>query len=150
MASIREIPVAMEDCAVIMLGDQAEELLGVWPPIDPHAVQMKIEHVLQEVFNGAHGSPPTERLIASLGVFWGNMITVAYDWDWVALVNGDWRGLGVADKQRKYLALPIDFFNTLILKDTNRTKPGPAVLFKAIGENYLPESKPGQFLILAD
>jgi hypothetical protein len=78
------------------------------------------------------------------------MINVAYDWDWVAVENGDWRGLGVADKQRSYLVLPINFFNTLILKDTDRTKPGPAVLFKAIGGNYLPASAPGQFMILAE
>ena len=93
MAKVREIPIGMEDCAVITLSDDAQALLGVSPPVDPHAVQMKIEHVLQEAINGAHGNPPTEEFIASLGVFWGSMITVAYDWDWVAVANGDWRGL---------------------------------------------------------
>jgi hypothetical protein len=150
LSSIQETKITMEDCGVIMMSGDAESLLGVSPPIDPQLAQEKIDRVLQEVFSGGPGNPPTSELAASLGAFWGNTLTQAYDWDWVAVVNGDWRGLGVSDKARKFLVLPFNFFQTLIFNNPSRAMPGPAVLFKAIGANYLPESSPDQFLIIAE
>jgi hypothetical protein len=76
-------------------------------------------------------------------------IVLAYDWNWVAVAHGDWRGFGVADPERRYLVLPVSYFHTLMHGKGGAELSGPAERFTAIGAGSLPASKPGQFTVLA-
>ncbi len=149
MTTTREVPLIMEDCALMTAGaEYGDSLFGLEPGFDPVKAQDLIEDFLERFRAGKVAKPIDENTSAYLGCFWAMTISMAYKWDLVAVAHGDWRGLGVADKERKYLALPINFFHTLMHETAGKEMPGPAVRFKAIGANYLPTSTPGAFTVI--
>lgn len=149
MAKTREVPLIIEDCALMTEGvEQGCSLLGLEPGFDPVKAQDLIESFVEKYRAGCVEGPLDENAAAYLGVFWGMTIVLAYGWNWVAVTHGDWRGFGVADPERKYLALPISFFHTLMHDKAGQQMPGPTVRFKAIGANDLPPSKAKAFTII--
>lgn len=151
MAKTREVPLVIEDCAAMTAGvEYGCSLFGLEPGFDPVKAQELIESFLERYRAGSVEGPLDEHAAAYLGIFWGMTIVLEYGWDWVSIIHGDWRGFGVADPKRKYLALPISFFHTLMHEEAGLQMPGPAVRFKAIGANYLPRSKPKAFTVITD
>lgn len=151
MAKTREVPMNMEDCALMTEGvEYGCSLLGLEPGFDPVIAQELIEQFLAWFHAGKAKGPIHENAAAYLGVFWGMTIVLAYEWNWVAVAHGDWRGLGVADPERNHLALPVRFFHLLMHDKAGREMPGPAVRFKAIGAKRLPTSKPGAFTVITN
>jgi hypothetical protein len=151
MAKPREVPLIMEDCALMTSGvEYGCSLLGLEPGFDPVKAQDLIEDFLARFQAGQVEAQLDENAAAYLGVFWGMTIILAYDWNWVAVSHGDWRGFGVADPKRLYLALPVRFFHLLMHDEAGREMPGPAVRFKAIGAKHLPASKPGAFTVITN
>ena len=148
MARIKEVSLEMQDCALISLSMEVESLLGVQPPIDPFAVQDKIEKLLEKIVAGDQGVPPDETLVAGLAAFWGMTIAQAFNWQLIAVECDGWRGLGFSDLDRRYLALPMNYFHELVFNDPQHLIPGPAVRFNAIKASYLPESEPGMYTII--
>jgi hypothetical protein len=149
MTKTREIPLTIEACALMTAGvEYGCSLFGLEPGFDPDEAQNLIEDFLRCFRAGEVEEPLDENAAAYLGVFWGMTIVLAYKWDWVEVAHGDWRGFGVADPKRKYLALPIHFFQVLMHEEAGLEMPGPAVRFKAIRENYLPRSKVGAFTVI--
>jgi hypothetical protein len=141
----------MEDCAIMTAGvEYGCSLFGLEPGFDPIKAQDLIENFLQRYRAGQVKESLDENTAAYLGIFWGMTIVLAYDWSFVAVTHGDWRGFGIADSERKYLALPIRFFHLLMHDEAGLEMPGPAVRFKAIGANYLPASKPGEFTVITN
>jgi hypothetical protein len=53
----------------------------------------------------------------------------------------------VADRERRYLALPFNLFSRIIDEKDDET-PGPFVRWKAVGANHLPDSSPGMYTII--
>jgi hypothetical protein len=151
MEETHEVPLIIEDCALMTAGvEYGASLLGLGPGFDPVKAQDLIEGFLERYWAGRIEGPLDENAAAYLGVFWGMTLVQAYDWDWVAVAHGDWRGFGGADAERKYLALPVRFFHLLMHDEVGRQMPGPAVRFKAIGANDLPPSKPGAFTVITN
>jgi hypothetical protein len=151
MARTREVPLIIEDCALMTAGvEYGCSLLGLEPGFDPVKAQDLIESFLEVYRAGDVEGSLDENAAAYLGVFWGMTIVLAYGWDWVAVTHGDWRGFGVADPKRKYLALPISFFHTLMRDEAGQQMPGPALRFKAIGANYLPPSTAKAFTVITN
>src|SRR5271166_1313415 len=104
MAKTREVPLIMEDCSLMTAGvEYGCSLLGLGPGFDPVKAQDLIEDFLARFHAGQVEKELDENAAAYLGVFWGMTIVLAYDWNWVAVSNGDWRGFGVADPERQYL-----------------------------------------------
>jgi hypothetical protein len=144
-----EVPMIIEDCALMTEGmEYGCSLFGLEPGFDPIKTQDLIEDYLDRFRAGRVQGPINNNAAAFLGAFWGMTIVLAYDWQWVAVSNKKWRGFGVADKQRCYLALPARFFHLLMHEEVGRAMPGPAVRFKAIGAHQLPPSGPGAFTII--
>ena len=110
-------------------------------------IQEKIQAMADGVANGTIDNPLGEDVAVALGALWGEQICAAYGWEWIVPVHGDWRGLGVADKERRYLALPFDLFSRIIDEKDEKT-PGPHVRWNAIGANHLPQSSPGMYTII--
>jgi hypothetical protein len=151
MAKTRQVPLIVEDCALLTAGvDYGCSLLGLRPGFDPVKAQDLVEDFLKRFRAGLVEGPLDDNAAPYLGVFWGLTIVLAYGWDWVAVARGDWRGFGVADPERKYLALPVRFFHLLMHQEAGLIMPGPAVRFKAIGANDLPPSKPGAFTVITN
>jgi hypothetical protein len=149
MAKAREVPLIMEDCALMTAGvEYSTDLLGLGPGFDPVKAQDLIEDRIERFRAGSIKEPLDENVAAYLGVFWGMSVVQAYGWNFVAVTIGDWRGFGVGDVERKYLALPVSFFHKLMHEKTGKKIPGPAAQFKAIGAKLLPASKPGDFTII--
>lgn len=141
---IQEVPLSIKDCAIISRMDDAESILGLQPPFEPSNTNRKIEEFLanapfvqdeEELYGQA----------AAFGSFWGCLLVSCLDWEWIAIEYDDWRGLGVADKERRHIILPVNLFYKLL---TNANVPGPTLRFNAIREGYLPVSEPNQYLIL--
>jgi hypothetical protein len=114
----------------------------------PAVVQEQVQEYLNNVLSGDSENPLGENLAFALGALWANSICAEYGWEWIVPMNGDWRGLGVADPERRYLALPFNFFSTLLFSDEGRQMPGPLIRFRAIGGNNLPDSYPGAYVII--
>ena len=110
-------------------------------------VQKKIQDMADGVAGGAVENPLGENVAVALGALWGNSLCDTYGWEWIVPIHGDWRGLGVADRERKYLAPPFDLFSRIIDEKDDQT-PGPYVRWKAIGANHLPKSSPGMYTII--
>jgi hypothetical protein len=149
MAQIREVSLTMEDCAAMTAGvEYGCSLLGLAPGFNPAEAQPLLEDFLERFRIGLVEGAVDQHAAAKLGLFWGMTIVLAYDWNWVSVAKGDWRGFGVADAQRRHLALPIPFFQQLMHDETGWEMPGPAARFRAIGATHLPASKPGEFRII--
>lgn len=151
MPKTSEVPLNMEDCALMTEGvAYGCSLLGLEPGFDPVKTQDLIEGFLMRFRAGKVEEELDKNAGAYLGLFWGMTIVLAYDWNWVAVSHGDWRGFGVADPERRYLALPVWFFHLLMHDPAGRKMPGPAGRFKAIGAKRLPPSKPGAFTVITN
>lgn len=149
MAGMREDSLTMEDCAAMTAGvEYGCALLGLEPGFNPGKAQPLIENFLERFRVGEVEEELDPHAAAKLGLFWGMTIVLAYDWNWVSVSRADWRGFGVADSQRQYLALPIPFFQQLMHEESGWDIPGPAARFRAIGAKQLPASKPGEFTII--
>src|SRR5215471_9090863 len=111
MTTTREVPLIIEDCALMTAGvEYSTDLLGLGPGFDPVKAQDLIEGFVERFRAGRAKGPLDENVAAYLGVFWGMSIVQAYGWEFVAVKIGDWRGFGIADAERRYLALPVSFF----------------------------------------
>jgi hypothetical protein len=151
IAKTRQVPLIIEDCALMTTGvEYGCSLFGLKPGFDPVKAQDLIEDFLKRYRAGQVEGPLAENAAAYLGIFWGMTLVLAYDWSWVAVSHGEWRGFGVADAKRRYLALPVQFFHQLMHDEAGQELPGPAVRFKTIGANNLPRSKPGAFTVITN
>jgi hypothetical protein len=148
---MHEVPLAIQHCALMTAGvEYGCSLFGLEPGFDPVKAQDLIEDFLERYRVGRVEGPLDENAAAYLGLFWAMTIVLAYGWNWVAVAQGDWQGFGVADPERKYLALPILFFHHLMRDKACILLPGPAMRFKAIGANNLPPSTPGSFTLITN
>ena len=125
--------------------DAASALNTAGDPAD--LVQNKIQDMADGVAAGTVENPLGENIAVALGALWGNSLCESYGWKWIVAIHGDWRGLGVADRERKYLALPFNLFSRIIDEKDDET-PGPYVRWKAVGANHLPDSSPGMYTII--
>jgi hypothetical protein len=149
MANTHEVPLVIEDCAIMTAGvEYGSSLSGLEPGFDPAKAQDLIEDFIRRFRGGQVQEELDENAAAYLGVFWGMTVVLAYDWNWVAVADGAWRGFGVADPERRYLALPIRYFHLLMHDKAGDKMPRPESRFKAIGTDDLPESKPGALTLL--
>jgi hypothetical protein len=149
MSKTREVPLVIEECAMMTTGVQeGGSLLGLGPGFDPAEAQDLIEDLLRRFRAGQLKESLDENAAAYLGLFWAMSIVLAYRWNWVAVERGDWRGFGVADSERRYLVLPVSYFHTL-MHGERAPKWSPSDRFKAIGANSLRASLPGQFTVIA-
>jgi len=126
--------------------DAAASLLGTTSD-DADLVQKKIQELADGVVEGTVENPLGENLAVALGALWGDSLCEAYGWEWIVPIHGEWRSLGVADRERRYLALPFNLFSRII-DEKDRETPGSFVRYKAIGANHLPESEPGRYTII--
>jgi hypothetical protein len=83
-------------------------------------VQNKIQDMADGVVAGTLENPLGDNLAAALAALWGNSLCETYGWEWIVPIHGDWRSLGVADRDRKYLALPFNLFSRII----DEARPG--------------------------
>ena len=137
-----------DDWAAIHAAASAAESLLNTAGEEPAEVQAKIQQYVDDVLSGSADNPLGEDVAFALGALWGNSICQAYGWEWIVPIHGDWRGLGVADRERKFLALPFNFFHQLLFEEPNEELPGPRVRFNAIAADHLPESAPGEYTII--
>ena len=143
-------PLAGDDSLAIMSGaDAASEMLGINSYEEPHVVQEAIERFLDELANGKTQNKlgPTRGAMA-LGSLWGNTLLMAYEWQWMKVIHGDWKALGLVDAEQRYLALPHQMFKTLLSPACDPSMAGPYVRFTAIGEKRLPAAEPGSLTII--
>ncbi len=140
-------PSADDWAAINAAAAAAEDLLGLAgePPMQ---VQERIQQYVDDLLSGSVENPLGENAAFALGALWANSICQAYGWEWIVPIHGDWRGLGIADRERKFLALPFNFFQTLLFEDPEEQMPGPRVRFNAIGAGHLPDSSPGEYTII--
>lgn len=144
LRQIQEVPLSIKDCGIISKMDDAESILGLQPPFEPSITNSKIEEFLANAPSMQDEAELYEQA-ASFGSFWGSLLVSSFDWEWIAIEYDDWRGLGVADRERRYLILPVNLFYKLL---TNANVPGPTQRFNAIREGNLPVSEPKQYLLL--
>ena len=89
----------------------------------------------------------------ALGAWWGRTLCDDFGWRWIGVQRGDWRSMGVADPERRYLALPFDLLHRIVA-DRNAETPGTHARYNAIKAciegvpSPLPTSAPGQLLVL--
>lgn len=144
LKQIQEVTLSIKDCAIISKMEDAESILGLEPPFEPSITHSKLEEFLANT-PSAQDEEELHEQAASFGSFWGCLLVSSFDWQWIAIEYDDWRGLGVADKERRYLILPVNLFYKLL---TNANVPGPTQRFNAIREGYLPVSERNQYLLL--
>ncbi|HEY2837560.1 MAG TPA: hypothetical protein VGJ26_00310 [Pirellulales bacterium] len=132
--------------AIRNLSEAAAAALGIANDT-PDAIQGKIQDMADGIAMGTIENPLGDDAHIALGALWGNTLCETYGWEWIVPIHGDWRGLGVADRERTYLALPLDLFRRIINEKDDET-PGPYVRWKAIGISNLPASSPGMYTII--
>lgn len=114
----------------------------------PAEVVKAIQEFVDELAAGTAENPLGEDVAVALGALWGNAISDAYGWQWIVPRRGNWSSLGMADTERRYLALPFNLFTKLIFEDPKGGMPGPLVRFNAIGAGQLPEAAPGTYIVV--
>jgi hypothetical protein len=150
VSKIQEVSLSMDDCSAMTVGvEYGCSLLGLAPGFSPSKAQPLIESFLERFRVGEVVGELDPLAAEKLGLFWGLTIALEYDWNWVSVAADNWRGFGVADLQRSYLALPMPYFRTLMHEESGWEIPGPSSRFRAIGAKHLPPSRPGALTIIA-
>jgi hypothetical protein len=136
-----------DDWAAVRAATEAAAGLLESSGATPEIVQEKIQRFIDDLTAGAVENPLGSDLSFALAALWASSICDAYGWEWIVPVHGNWRGLGVADRERKFLALPFNLFSKLV-DDRDLEIPGSLIRFRAIGEQHLPDSAPGRYTII--
>ena len=61
----------------------------------------------------------------------------------------DWEGVGVADKERRYVVLPVSLFVDLYHYGNHDALRDPGVIWVSIQTNDLRPAEPGEMLVIA-
>jgi hypothetical protein len=85
----------------------------------------------------------------ALGALWGSEICREFGWNWIVAHHGEWSGLGVADPERKYLALALNYFEGLIHFHPEVANLPALQLYNCFKADKFPDSAPDALTLIA-
>lgn len=86
---------------------------------------------------------------AIVAVYWGWGFVTHLDWEWIGVSAGDWNGLAIADKERRYVVLPVDYFMKLVGDARNDDLATPQEVFEGIANGVLPAYPPRSYVVVS-
>jgi len=144
MTQFVEEPLAPQHLLMMTNGlEDGERLLGKIPE---HPGEL--HKSLAEYFDA--NLEVTEQDAAHLGIFWAWSLVTKEGWEWVALKKDHWQALGVADKERRYVVLPVSYFVNLYHRHRHTDSiVQPAVVYYCISTGDLKDSEPMSYSVVA-
>ncbi len=143
---MKEVPLNMQDCAVITLSMDAEEVIGMCHPLNNRKAQPNIDKYVAQL---RAQDDVDDEVIGQIATLWGMTIITEFGWNWIGVDNEGEHCLALADKERRFTIFPIQYFARLIQGDEGRLNP-PSTLFFAIERHDMPNAQPGQLLLIAN
>ena len=145
----------MDDQMIAEASAAARQILGISGETSSDAVHRAIHDFLcrqntkSGVLRRRPAMPLGEDCPMALGALWGSEICREFDWDWIVAQNGGWTGLGIADPERKYLALALNYFEGLIYVHPEAANLPAIQLYNCIKAGKFPKSSPGALTLIA-
>jgi hypothetical protein len=130
--------------------EAARELTGLEEGSGVAETIERLEHVVEGLHRGTYENPLGEAAGMALGALWGDSVCAGLGWQWVRLHGDDWQALGVSDPERRYLALPLAYFEFLLITPPKDVSLSSMQLYQRIAANNLPKSEPGEFTVVTD
>lgn len=131
-----------EDClsridakAILQAADHAKKLLGIIDLKPDQETPQKIQLFLE------NEKELQENDFIALGALWAQVVIKEKNWEWVNIKTDNWSSIGIVDKCRKYLILPLSF-----IKQSNSDT---LLLYNSIIDENLPPSNEKNYLILS-
>src|SRR6267142_1099535 len=117
----------------------------------PSVLQQKIDDYLVEYDETREVQDPNlvSHTAIALGAFWGNQICREFGWEWIVAKHGSWEGIGITDQARRFLALPLQYFESLILVAPEKANLPSLQLYNAIKGGNMPAATPNQYVLVA-
>ena len=147
MSQLVEVPLAPQHLLLMTNGmDEGEVLLGKKPG-EFNAGEL---HKSLTDFVESQSGVVSEDEAAHLGVFWAWHLVLKQGWEFVGVTRDDWDGLGVADKERRYIALPVSYFVDLFHRLNRPDRDAqPSVVYYCIANDELKPSATGAMNVVA-
>ncbi|MFC7339651.1 hypothetical protein ACFQY0_20875 [Haloferula chungangensis] len=145
----------MDDQMISEASAAARQVLGISGDTSSDTVHQSIHDFLcrQNTKSGllrrSPAMPMGEDCPMALGALWGSEICREFGWDWIVAQQGDWTGLGVADPERRYLALALNYFEGLIHVHPEVANLPALQLYNCFKAGKFPDSVPGALTLIA-
>lgn len=139
----------MLDAAMSASLDQLPDIMHQSPPILViDALQKHLDALFRKnIFRKKKSSPLGDDAPMAFGALLGSIICEAFGWRWIVATHSDSMGLGIVDKEQKYLFFPLSYMDDLF-DNNGDTELSPKLIFNCIDGDKLPRSSPNQFLSL--
>ncbi len=128
----------------------ALSLLSLTRSAKPEKIATRIEDFVEGLFSRKVKNLLGEDAAMALGALWGEAICIACGWEWVVAQHGRWKGLGIADSERRYLALPLSYFTFLLANPPKDIHLPSLQLYNCITKGNMPKSNPRDYTIVSE
>jgi len=117
----------------------------------PSVLQRKIHDYLVEYDETREVQDPdlVSHTALGLGALWGEQICREFGWEWIVAKRGSWEGIGITDERRRFLALPLQYFDSLVLLSPDKANLPSLRLYNAIKAGNMPAANPNQYVLVA-
>lgn len=127
----------------------AQQMLRISEDASPKKVQERINEFLVGLAEETEINTLGEDCSIALGALWGDAICSEFGWEWIIAEYGNWLGIGISDPDRLYLALALNYFDTLIQVHPVEANLPSLQLYNCIKAGNLPDSKKRSYVLIA-
>ena len=113
---------------------------------DPRVIDV-VEQAIERLRAGESMTCKTTFPEAAFSMLWAWHIVSTLDWQWQAVRRDWWETMAIADAERRYVILPVQYMRGLTDRNPPTTRT-PRQVFEEIRSGQLPAAEPNQLLRL--